>query len=64
MFWPLQLFCFNFGATHILHHYVVQQPFYLRHMVAPGVLEALLAEGVRRNDLGTIPRANRYGLDG
>ena len=64
MFWPLQLFCFNFGATHILHHYVVQQPFYLRHMVAPGVLEALLAEGVRRNDLGTVPRANRYRLDG
>jgi hypothetical protein len=19
--WPFQLFCFNFGATHILHHY-------------------------------------------
>lgn len=58
--WPLQVFCFNFGATHILHHYVVRQPFYLRQLVAPGVREVLLAEGVRRNDLGTFRRANRW----
>ena len=58
--WPLQLFCFNFGATHILHHYVVRQPFYLRQLIAPRVREVLLAEGVRRNDLGTFRRANRY----
>lgn len=58
--WPLQLFCFNFGATHVLHHYVVRQPFYLRQLVAPRVRAVMLAEGVRRNDLGTFRRANRY----
>ncbi len=58
--WPLQVFCFNFGATHILHHYVVRQPFYLRQLIAPGVRDALVAEGVRRNDLGTFRRANRW----
>lgn len=57
--WPLQLFCCNFGATHILHHYVVRQPFYLRHLVAPAVQDVLLAEGVPHNDLGTFARANR-----
>ncbi len=60
-FWPLQLFCFNFGATHVLHHYVVPQPFYLRQLVAWGVRDELVAQGVRRNDLGTFGRANRYG---
>jgi len=58
---PLQAFCFNFGATHVLHHYVVRQPFYIRQLVAPGVLPVLLEEGVRRNDLGTFRRANRWG---
>ena len=33
-FWPMQMFCCNFGATHIIHHYVIQQPFYLRLWVA------------------------------
>ena len=60
LLWPLQVFCFNFGATHVLHHYVVRQPFYLRQWVAPRVRSVLLAEGVRRNDLGTAWRANRY----
>ncbi len=58
--WPLQIFCFNFGSTHIIHHYVVLQPFYLRQMVSPGVRQALLDNGVRRNDLGTVARANRW----
>ncbi|MFT4977572.1 MAG: fatty acid desaturase [Myxococcota bacterium] len=62
--WPVQLFCFNFGATHILHHYVVHQPFYIRQLVAPRVRHILLEEGVRRNDLGTFRRANRWSLAG
>ena len=35
LFYPLQAFCFNFGVSHILHHYVTRQPFYLRQMCAP-----------------------------
>ncbi|MEL6349424.1 MAG: fatty acid desaturase [Myxococcota bacterium] len=58
--WPLQLFCFNFGATHVIHHYVVHQPFYIRQMVAPRVRQRMLDAGIRRNDLGTVHRANRY----
>merc|ERR1712000_774991 len=38
IFYPLQIFCFNFGATHIIHHYVTRQPFYLRQMCADGVM--------------------------
>lgn len=57
---PLQLFCFNFGSTHVIHHFVVSQPFYLRQMVAPLVHAAMRKYGVRINDIGTFTRANRY----
>jgi hypothetical protein len=58
--WPLQLFCFNFGTTHSFHHFVVEQPFYLRQLLSPWVLPALRRYGVRFNDLGTFLRANRF----
>jgi hypothetical protein len=58
--WPLQLLCFNFGTTHSLHHYVVEQPFYVRQLVAPRVLPAMRRHGVRFNDVGTFFRANRF----
>eukprot|EP00992_Anisonema_acinus_P013343 TRINITY_DN8688_c0_g1_i2.p1 TRINITY_DN8688_c0_g1~~TRINITY_DN8688_c0_g1_i2.p1 ORF type:complete len:224 (-),score=23.59 TRINITY_DN8688_c0_g1_i2:65-736(-) len=38
IFWPFQLFCANFGATHLMHHFVTRQPFYLRQMTATRVL--------------------------
>ncbi len=57
--WPLQLFCFNFGTTHSFHHYVVEQPFYVRQLIAPWVLPALAKYGQRFNDMGTFLRANR-----
>jgi Fatty acid desaturase len=58
--WPLQLFCFNFGTTHSFHHFVVEQPFYLRQLLSPWVLPAMRKYGIRFNDLGTFLRANRY----
>jgi hypothetical protein len=58
--WPLQLFCFNFGTTHSFHHYVVEQPFYVRQLIAPWVLPALAKYGQRFNDVGTFLRANRF----
>ena len=57
---PVQLFCFNFGATHALHHFVVSQPFYLRQMVAHKVYPVMKENGVRFNDFGSILRANRF----
>jgi fatty acid desaturase len=57
---PLQLFCFNFGTTHSFHHFVVEQPFYLRQLLSPWVLPAMRRYGVRFNDLGTFARANRF----
>lgn len=60
LFYPFQLFCFNFGATHIIHHYVTRQPFYLRQMVAAGVMEEFKKHGVRFNDLQIYQRAHRY----
>lgn len=61
LFWPLQLFCFNFGATHALHHFAPAQPFYLRQAVSGDarVRAALKSGGVKFNDLGTFARANR-----
>lgn len=56
---PLHLFCFNFGSTHGIHHFVVNQPFYLRQAVAPFVHPAMKRYGIRFNDFGSIFRANR-----
>ena len=57
---PLNCLCMNFGATHIVHHYVPGQPFYLRNMVYPKVRDFMIENGVRNNDLGIVARANRY----
>jgi len=57
---PLHLFCFNFGATHAIHHFVVRDPFYIRQLTASEVYPILRAHGVRFNDYGTFFRANRW----
>lgn len=57
---PLQLFCFNFGSTHTIHHFVVQETFYIRQLTARQAHVILHNYGVRFNDLGTFGRANRY----
>jgi fatty acid desaturase len=62
--WPLQAFCFNFGTTHSFHHYVVEQPFYVRQLIAPWVLPALAKYGQRFNDVGTFVRANHLPSSG
>jgi hypothetical protein len=56
---PLQLFCFNFGNTHAIHHFVVRDAFYIRHLGADESLEVLRRHGIRFNDMGTFKRANR-----
>ena len=60
---PVQLFCFNFGATHAMHHFVVSQPFYLRQMVAKQVYPVMKENGVRFNDFASILRANRFAKE-
>jgi len=60
VFYPLQVFCFNFGATHSIHHFIAKQPFYLRQMIAPEVLDHMQKLGVRRNDIATLFRNNNY----
>lgn len=60
---PIQLFCFNFGATHAMHHFVVSQPFYLRQMVAKQVYPVMKENGVRFNDFASILRANRFAKE-
>jgi fatty acid desaturase len=58
-FLPLQLFCFNFGSTHAIHHFVANEPFYLRQWTSRAAHVALRANGIPFNDLGTFRRANR-----
>lgn len=58
--WPFQLFCFNFGTTHAIHHFVVNETFYIRQFTARRSLKIMKEQGVRFNDTGTFTRANRY----
>lgn len=57
---PFQLFCFNFGSTHSIHHFVVNETFYIRQLTAARAHPILKAYGIRFNDVGTFFRANRY----
>ena len=57
---PLQLFCFNFGSTHAIHHFAVKEPFYIRQWNARIAHQVMREMGVRFNDLGTFRRANRF----
>jgi len=59
-FWPFQLFCFNFGSTHSIHHFVVGEPFYIRLLTVSAAHDVMRKQGVRFNDLGTFTRKNRY----
>lgn len=59
-FMPLQLFCCNFGSTHSIHHFVVNQPFYLRQLVASKAHQVMREQGVRHNDLSTFVTSNRW----
>lgn len=57
---PFQIFCFFFGWTHSIHHFVVNETFYVRHIGRKKAQNILRKYGVRFNDLGTFKRANRY----
>jgi len=61
--WPLQLFCFNFGGTHAIHHFAVKEPFYVRQWTASTAHKVMREMGVRFNDFGTFRRANRWTLE-
>jgi len=58
--WPLNVFTFNFAGTHAIHHFVVQQPFYLRQTVAETTHKVMSENGVRFNDFSTFTQGNRY----
>ena len=59
---PLQIFCFFFGWTHAIHHFVVNETFYVRHIARKRALAVMKTQGVRFNDVGTFKRANRFVL--
>jgi len=58
--WPFHLFSFNFGATHIIHHFVTNQPFYIRQWLAPKATDELIKHGIRKNDFDIVRRNNRF----
>jgi fatty acid desaturase len=60
--WPLHAFCFNFGGTHTIHHFLVRDPFYLRQAIARDCQRVLRDGGVRFDDYGTFRRANRFTI--
>jgi fatty acid desaturase len=57
---PFNMFCFNFGGTHAIHHFVVREPFYIRQAIASKVYPVMRSNGVRFNDFATFRRANRW----
>jgi len=59
---PFNIFCWEFSGTHVIHHYVPSQPFYLRQLIAPQVKNYMEAQGMRRNDWGIYLRANRWNM--
>lgn len=59
-FMPFQLFCFNFGNTHGIHHFVPNQPFYIRQLISKPILATMREHGVRFNDLASIVKANIF----
>jgi fatty acid desaturase len=60
IFAPLHLFCFNFGSTHIIHHFYVAQAFYRRQLFAKEAHRILREAGVRFNDLQSLAYANAW----
>ncbi len=60
LFMPFQLFCFNFGSTHGIHHFVVKEPFYIRQLTSRVAHKVMKENGVRFNDLDTVFRKNNY----
>lgn len=59
-FIPMQLFCFNFGSTHAIHHFVVNETFYIRQLTAARSHKIMYQQGVRFNDIASFFRANRF----
>lgn len=59
-FAPLQLFCFNFGATHIIHHFFIGQTFYLREITSRKIHKFMKEEGYKFNDIKSMLHANAY----
>ena len=59
-FMPFHLFCFNFGKTHTIHHFVPNQPFYIRQWISHKINQVLKQQGVRFNDFESIKNANLY----
>jgi hypothetical protein len=57
---PLQWFCFFFGATHAIHHFVVNEPFYLRQLTRKAAQDVLIENGIRMNDVKSLRFSNRY----
>lgn len=59
-FTPFHLFCFNFGRTHTIHHFVPNQPFYIRQIISAKINKMMKDHGVRFNDFESIKNANFY----
>jgi hypothetical protein len=59
-FIPMQLFCCNFGSTHAIHHFVVNETFYIRQFTAAKAHKVMKEQGVRFNDIASMKRANRF----
>ncbi|NKC19574.1 fatty acid desaturase [Pseudoalteromonas sp. S4498] len=61
-FLPFQLFCFDFGRTHTIHHFVPNQPFYIRQLISKKIRPVMAQHGVHFDDLQSLKNANHYSV--
>jgi Fatty acid desaturase len=61
--WPFaifNMFSVNFGNSHIVHHFLEKQTFYIRELCRSDAHVAFRKHGVRFNDLGVVFRKNHF----
>ena len=58
---PFNALCWNFGGSHWIHHFVTNQPFWIRTLIAPELNAMNWNKALRRNDSGIVAAANRRG---
>jgi hypothetical protein len=56
---PFNALCWNFGGTHWIHHFVTNQPFWIRTLIAPALNAKDWDSALRNNDRTIVATANR-----
>jgi len=59
LYFIINIFTFNFGKTHALHHFYINDPFFIRLFYSKKLINKI-CETVPRNDFKVITNGNKY----